>query len=341
MPQSASRAQWADALRVVACLMVVGIHVCGVGWYSLPAESLDWNVANVIDSALRGAVPLFFMLSGAFLLEKDPEPKKLLLRTLRLFLLWLVFALLYAVRRDGFWLWKMPTYWLSEATDDHYHLWFLRTMVCLYLISPALRALVVWKDGKWVPWLLGVFLVFGVLRASFDFPLRQGETWIRAKKLFIPELCGYSGYFMLGWYLKTKVPALKRGQKWLCALVYLLAWALIALGTRGYSLALGVNDERLYEYTHLPVFLEAVCLFLLFRDGKDTPARGFIAGAAPLTLGVYLLHPLLIDQLRGFGLDPASMPAAARIPLTVAAAALGAGLVTWLLRRIPFVRKFL
>ena len=118
MQQAVSRAQWADALRVVACLMVVGIHVCGVGWYALSAESFDWNVANVVDSALRGAVPLFFMLSGAFLLEKDPEPKKLLLRTLRLFLLWLVFALLYAVRRDGFWLWKLPTYWLSEATDD-------------------------------------------------------------------------------------------------------------------------------------------------------------------------------------------------------------------------------
>ncbi len=341
MSQASTRAGWADALRVVACLMVVGIHVCGVGWYSLPAASLDWNVANIIDSALRGAVPLFVMLSGAFLLEKDPEPKKLLLRTLRLFALWLVFALLYAVRRDGFWLWRLPGYWLSEATDDHYHLWFLRTMVCLYLISPALRALVVWKDGRWAPWLLGVFLVFGVLRASFDFPLHQGVTWVRAKKLFIPELCGYSGYFLLGWYLKNRVPALSRGQKWLCAGVYLLSWAAIALGTRGYSLTLGANDERLYEYTHLPVLLEAVCLFLLFRDGKDTPLRRFVSRAAPLTLGVYLLHPLLIDQLRRIGLEPSEAPALLRIPVTAAAAAFGAGLVTWILRRIPFLRKFL
>ena len=340
MQPNASRAEWADALRAVACLMVVGIHVCGVGWYSLPVTGFDWNAANVLDSALRGAVPLFFMLSGAFLLEKDPEPKKLLLRTLRLFLLWLVFALLYAVRRDGFWLWKLPSYWLSEAVDDHYHLWFLRTMVCLYLISPALRALVVFKDGKWVPWLLGVFLVFGVLRASSDIPLQQGATFIRAKKLFIPELCGYSGYFLLGWYLKNRVPALTRGGKWLCAGLYLLAWAVIALGTRGYSLAQGAGDERLYEYTHLPVFLEAVCLFLLFRDGRATAFRRLLSRAAPLTLGVYLLHPLCIDLLRGFGLGPET-PALARIPLTVCAAALAAGLVTWLLRRVPLVRRFL
>ncbi len=340
MQQAASRAQWADALRVVACLMVVGIHVCGLGWYSLPAKSFDWNVANVVDSALRGAVPLFFLLSGAFLLERDPEPKKLFRRILRLALLWLVFALLYAIERNGLWICRQPLFWPSEAANDHYHLWFLRTMLCLYLISPALRALVVYKDGKWVPWLLGVFLVFGVLRASFDFPLRQGATWIRAKNLFIPELCGYSGYFLLGWYLKTKVPALTRGHKWLCALVFLASWALIAFGTRAYSLALGVNDERLYEYTHLPVFLEAVCLFLLFLNGRDTPARAFVSRAAPLTLGVYLLHPFMIDVLSRLGLSPET-PALLRIPATVAAAALAAGLLTWLLRRIPFVRRWL
>lgn len=340
MSATASRAEWADALRTVACLMVVGIHVCGLGWYSLPASGFSWNAANAADSALRCAVPLFFMLSGAFLLERDPEPKKLLLRTLRLFLLWLVFALLYAVRRDGFWLWKLPTYWLSEATDDHYHLWFLRTMVCLYLISPALRALVVWKDGKWVPWLLGVFLVFGVLRASSDLPLQQGVTLVRAKKLFLPELCGYSGYFLLGWFLKNRVPPLTRSRKLLCAGVFLLAWASIALGTRLYSLAAGVNDERLYEYTHLGVFLEAVCLFLLFRDGRSSAFRRLLSRAAPLTLGVYLLHPFFIDLLCGLGLGP-ERPALLRIPLTVCAAALASGLVTALLRLIPFVRKFL
>lgn len=335
-----SRVEWADALRVLACLMVVGIHVCGVGWYSLPADGLDWNVANVLDSALRGAVPLFFMLSGAFLLEKDPEPRALLRRTLRLALLWLIFALLYSVRDDGFWLWRLPLYWLSEATDDHYHLWFLRTMVCLYLISPALRALVVYKDGKWVPWALGVFLLFGVLRSSVDLPLHPGATLVRARRLFIPELCGYSGYFLLGWFLKNRVGALTRGKKALCALLYLLAWALIALGTRYYSIAGGVNDERLYEYQHLPVFVEAVCLFLLAREGRPTALRRGLARLAPLTLGVYLLHPLMLDLLRGHVLGDA-LPKYVFIPAAVCAAALSAGLLTWLLRRIPFVRRFL
>ena len=335
-----SRAEWADALRVIACLMVVGIHVCGVGWYSLPANGLDWNIANVLDSALRGAVPVFFMLSGAFLLEKDPVPKTLLLRILRLALLWLVFSLLYSVRDDGFWLWRLPLYWLSEATNDHYHLWFLRTMVCLYLISPALRALIVYRDGKWVPWAIAVFFVFGVLRSSADLPLHPGVTLVRARKLFVPELAGYSGYFLLGWYLKNRVPALTRGKKALSALLYFLAWAAIALGTRWYSIAGGVNDERLYEYQHLPVFLEAVCLFLLARDARETPLRRVIARAAPLTLGVYLLHPLALDLLRKYVLGDA-LPKYVFIPAALCAAALSAGILTWLLRRIPFIRKFL
>ena len=194
-----------------------------------------------------------------------------------------------------------------------------------------------------MPWLLGVFLVFGVLRASFDFPLHQGVTLVRAKKLFIPELCGYSGYFLLGWYLKNRVPALTRGRKWLCAALYLLAWAVIALGTRAYSLALGVNDERLYEYTHLPVFVEAVCLFLLFRGGRDTPLRGFISRAAPLTLGVYLLHPLLNHRVHelGFVLSLyASHPFLGVCAHTLCLFLLSAVPVL-LLRRIRFVRRIL
>ena len=340
MQETSSRAVWADALRVVACVMVVGIHVCGVGWYDLPAASFNWNVANVADSALRAAVPLFFMLSGAFLLEKDPAPKKLLLRAARLFGLWLFFSLVYAMRRDGLWLWRLPLYWLSEATQDHYHLWFLRTMLCLYLISPALRALVVWKDGKWVPWLLGVFLVFGVLRTSSNLPLHAGNTLLRARRLFVPDLCGYAGYFLLGWYLKNRVPALTRGQKWLCVGLFLLSWAAIALGTRGYSIAGGVNDERLYDEMHLLVLVQTICLFLLFRGLRETGFLRFISRAAPLTLGVYLMHPLMIDLLAHFGMT-ADKNALLRIPVSILAAAFGAGLAAWILRRIPFIRKVL
>ena len=56
---------WIDNLRGIACLMVVMIHT--TTWYVTNAHSVSpvtWDIANVLNSASRVSVPLFFMISG-------------------------------------------------------------------------------------------------------------------------------------------------------------------------------------------------------------------------------------------------------------------------------------
>ncbi len=56
---------WIDNLRGIACLMVVMIHT--TTWYVINAHSVSpitWDIANVLNSASRVSVPLFFMISG-------------------------------------------------------------------------------------------------------------------------------------------------------------------------------------------------------------------------------------------------------------------------------------
>ncbi|VTP62212.1 Inner membrane protein YiaH [Leclercia adecarboxylata] len=56
---------WIDNLRGIACLMVVMIHT--TTWYITNAASVslvNWDIANVLNSASRVSVPLFFMISG-------------------------------------------------------------------------------------------------------------------------------------------------------------------------------------------------------------------------------------------------------------------------------------
>ena len=76
-----------DLLRILACLMVVFIHVSAFGMLS-GVGSFNWHIGNIYDSLVRSAVPLFVMISGAFLLSKNISYKeifsKYILRILRL-----------------------------------------------------------------------------------------------------------------------------------------------------------------------------------------------------------------------------------------------------------------
>ena len=66
---------WIDNLRGIACLMVVMIHT--TTWYVTNAHSVSpvtWDIANVLNSASRVSVPLFFMISGYWRTQRPAAP---------------------------------------------------------------------------------------------------------------------------------------------------------------------------------------------------------------------------------------------------------------------------
>ncbi len=87
---------WIDNLRGIACLMVVMIHT--TTWYVTNAHSVSpitWDIANVLNSASRVSVPLFFMISGyLFFGERSAQSRHFLRIGLCLFF-YSAIALLY------------------------------------------------------------------------------------------------------------------------------------------------------------------------------------------------------------------------------------------------------
>ena len=123
----ATRHEGLDVLRALAAFFVIGIHTSGQ--YLAPEhwQSSNGYVAALVQGFVQIGVPLFFMLSGAFLLAQPIEKpstfyRKRLPRLLIPLAVWLPLYYLY------FWIkgadvaeYALHLFWAK----GYFHLWFL------------------------------------------------------------------------------------------------------------------------------------------------------------------------------------------------------------------------
>ena len=88
-------------LNVISALSVVGLHTNGCFWEF--SKERWWFTANIIESVLYFAVPVFFMITGATLLDytKRCDTKTFFTRRLKKtvipFVFWSLVALLFQI----------------------------------------------------------------------------------------------------------------------------------------------------------------------------------------------------------------------------------------------------
>ena len=90
-----------DLCRIFGCLAVLMIHAGADIYNELPLESFSFAAVNFLSTAVRGGVPLFFMLTGAlFLTRPTLDLRRMLVRhALRLTGLFYLWSLFYAALR--------------------------------------------------------------------------------------------------------------------------------------------------------------------------------------------------------------------------------------------------
>ena len=316
-----------DLLRIVAALMVVMIHCSS--WFSFISPSLEMSVDDtVIGCMVSSAVPLFFMISGCLLLDPtyNFNVRKWLKKILKVLIIWAVWGAFYAVlQMDTFSLEKLVI-WTFKG---HFHFWFFEYLIGVYLLLPVLRALVVYENGKYIKWFLLCWLLFGIVRYTLD-GIQPGNSEIRIVTGKIHwEMCAFSGYYVLGYFLGNMSRHL---NKWLLACVYAVCVFVCCL----------VSGKDVFSVTTmsftLPVVFEACAIFLLFVQMQVT-SRKWLTSLSSATLGVYLMHPLVLEHMM-----PASIWYTVpwiRVVLVWAYVSGISILVSWLMNRIPVVRKWL
>ena len=322
-------------MRLLAAYFVVLIHAA---W--------RFSLAEVIWlSAARFSVPLFVIISGFYLLASPQPTRKLTVKTLRLLGLMIFWSAVY-------YLYARLTGTVSGGTaaltvyllTQPVHLWYLYAAAALYLFTPVFFVFAEHAGRSLYRYALALCFFFGsvvtILLRSGSFPLLADIM----DKTKIAALLGFPGLFLLGGYFR-RFPTARRERILLCAAA-LFSVAATAAWTWHQSAPHQQIEPLLMSFFAPGAVLPAAAIFAVFQAAASRPAAhphaaAVLAEAARCTFGVYLLHPLVLLILRNqlhttFGL----LPEALDLPLRSLLVFLLSFGCTVLLRRIPFVRRF-
>ena len=347
------RLLYMDALRILAILLVIFNHTKERGFYRFltddPGTFLFWF--NLFFSIVcKIAVPLFFMISGALLLRKEESIGRTYKRGIRIAVALLIFTAIYYVIQT------LPAggtvsvggYFHVLLATPVEHLWFLYSYLAFLMTAPILRGMVKGLEVKHAVLMVVLAVVFAVF-----FPILF--NWLPVRTYIVPgwiinpvSIILY--YPLLGYVLNEKLDIQKVSWKLLSGL-WCIALVLIAVGEvcQHYHLLSSpgdTNEDFLIASRFFTVPLTFVTCRKLF-EGKTFGARGDAAltEVGICTYGVYLIHLALLWNVPaltrvwnvfehgGFVRDEFG------VVLTVLCVFLISLALTWVLRRIPVVKK--
>lgn len=336
-----------DVIRILATLAVITIHVTGLHWMDQNITSSSWQTYNLFRAAVRWAVPVFTMLSGALFLDpqKDFSIKKLykknILRIVTAFVFWSFIYALY--ESDG-----SISDFLNHWTKGSGHMWFIFLILGLYLLLPILRRICeseLLMKGFLVTAFTFGFLLPALLESIPAFlvrPILDG----------LPLLClklsqkgfGWSGYYVLGWYLRR--PGKARGYLYGHYLIY-VAGLLVFISSvflyRNYAFRLGYAPDEFYDNISLTVLIEAIAVFTALSNvdwGILSTQSAAIQKISNATFGIYMVHMLVFYLLDAFTAD-LSCYAVMWLPIMIISVAFISYWIVILIQKIPGICKYI
>lgn len=310
-----------DLLRIAACFMVIVIHVIADTMKHTEVTSTDFRVMNLYNCAVRSAVPLFVMISGAFMNGNDIKGN--IKRALKFFVILMLFAAVYVVSDNYYWHnGESFTFMelLRRSLDYKYHLWYIPVYIELLLVAPIINTCIS-KNNALLKYMLILFFVFTLI------PHMLRMFW--GDDYYIDKLAGlipfytirdYLGYWLLGKYLiDSDINRIcnKIGMRISIYFMGILSIFVSARLTRVKSMEIGGATEQYIDNMGIFVFLEAVAFFVFATRIKiPNICKKSISFVSEATFSIYLTHVLFVDLFTlHYGFTPCSMNPKIGVPV--------------------------
>ncbi len=320
--------------------LVVLAHACASKLQNRNG-SVTWDVANSLVIITEVAVPLFFMISGATILNSKKTTsieylfKHRLPRVLVPFIIWSVITAYAARQIDG----TYTYHGFIQSVLSMYHqpviiaYWFIYPLISMYLLSPLLKAMVNNLSSNGLNYLLILWFIFMMIMPPIIQALPSDiRPYFEAYDMSKIVFSSYLGYFLLGYKLSQEK---HRKTNWLVGILLILI-----LFTINIEIGL-INNHSAWQILNIfsigSVPFIAGLIFVVLRSFENKYHHWFsrlIEILAPLTYSVYLVHGLvinLVEQWFGKSSYFTNFLLASLISLVV----------IFILSKIPLIRKIL
>lgn len=335
-----------DTLRALATFAVIVIHVTS------PVVNMAWNknmehwwIGNVVDSAVRFAVPLFLMLSGATMLGKEYKLRdfyaKRFSRVLLPFLFWLPVYWLFRwlplkpgiqpTEFDAIWQWTVNLF-VKEGISKHF--WYIYMILVIYLFVPFLaKVLQKLRMIHILYSLLGwVALSYALKSVPVNFYSWSGN----AGHMFLGYFL-YTGYLVLGYYL-SKVDISWGKARFLSAVVFLITVFVSAFIAYNMSIETGRLNLKIYAYLSVNTIIQSVAVFVLLKniEVKNKIILWIQRTISDYSYGIYLVHIIVLGIFFHSGIFWTMAYPLVSLPVVAVLTLCASFAIIFVLRKIPF-----
>ena len=353
MPKDRRRVEY-DVMRIIACFCVIMIHCAVFDQGSLfEYNSWEFQAINIWGVLSRWAVPAFVMLSGMMTLSKAdqlPIKKILIHRALRMVMAYILWSCVYSFYNTYcleivYAPTKLKTF-IDGCFSGEIHMWYLLMLAGLYIISPLLIIMIKQFDVKWTKyWLMGMFLFSSVIPFVEQLDIKFISTIIGSMNGYmdLQFLGGWTFYYVLGYYINEhRVERSKRIK------IYIISFICLLFTIYGTVVRYMLKGEPMgilpYEYPNIVIFSIGVVLFFKEQISKinwSNQSEKIIINISNLTFGIYLMHVLVLKLWYAVGININMCHPIIAIPIVSIIVFASSGCITWLIKMIPVVGKWL
>lgn len=350
MKKNNNRKYYLDIMRIIACFAVILIHLTAT---NNNFDTFTEKTLVIFNGITRFSVPLFFMISGVLFLSKEEiDVKKLytknIFKILILISVWLLFYGIFNNMRYG----KFDINELSlgmikqiliSFIDNQYHFWFLFPLIAIYICLPILKKIS--EDKKLLEYFLILFFIFVIGYETLELIFGVGSNKIRWLLLFRPDLiCGYSGYFLLGYYLDKY--GINKKFSLVSDLLGIISFLVVSFGCLYISSQNGVLFTELSNNFVCTSFFMATSMFIwikkVFANKKVNQIQEkVILFLSNNTLAVYIFHNLIRYIIEDYGIYNKIIHGPISLLMVCILIFIFCELGSWLIKKIPLVGKYI